>query len=478
MSLKKGDQSNDIKKALFDELIKKFQKCHDIIWEGGKRDPTTAFDEFSKLLMAKMYDEIRTLMGEEYSFQWKINDTTRDIVKRIKELYAQVRKLNSKVFKEELGLPENIIAEIVKIIQAISLIETDLDTKGRAFEQFLGKVFRDDYGQYFTPRTVVKFMVEVLEPTKADIIMDPACGSGGFLLNSLLYMIEDQLNHYSEESKFRNFVHQLSGIEINDRVARIAMLDLVIHGGTFNSIECNNALLSYQELGKTQEIEPNKYSLILTNPPFGAVVRDNRILRNYTLGEGRENQKTEILFIERCLDLLRPGGRLGIVLPDSVLTNSSLQYVREFILERTKLLAIISLPHHTFVPSGAGVKSSLLFMNKIDFDEKKPLMYFLKKMDQKKEEFNANKDYPVFMAVAKHIGYDARGEEDINDLLGILNDWKKYISESPLELKKSFVVKNSQLKNNFSADKFVFYSAYRIGLRACPRGFGVRDEHR
>jgi len=445
MSLIKGSNERDLRIASFDELIKKFQRCHNEIWEGGKRDPATAFDEFSKLLMAKIYDERFTPVGEEYKFQIKYNETPKDVAEKVRKLYEKVKEKNSKVFRIDIKLSDKVIFEIVNILQEVSLRTTDLDIKGRAFEKFLGKVFRDEYGQYFTPRNVVKFMVEVLDPDEDDIIIDPACGSGGFLLYSLMHVVEKVSRRYREDQDSLNriswdFAHkQIFGIEINDRIARIAMMDMIIHEDGHSNIECNNALSDYEEFDKKRDIQPNKYSLLFTNPPFGATIKDKAILQKFELGKEKDTQKTEILFIERCLDFLRNGGKLGIVLPDSILTNSSLQYVRNHILKRAKILAVVSLPQHAFVPSGAGVKSSLLFLEKTH---------------------QIKGDYKVFMAIAKHIGFDARGEEDTDDLIDILNDWKAYLSGKQ-DLKKSFIVNNKELINNFSPEKFVFYSNHK-----------------
>jgi len=441
----KGINGRDLKTVSFDDMIKKFQKCHDEIWEGGKRDPAEAFDEFSMLLMAKIYDERFTPSGGEYKFQIKDNETPKVVTEKVKKLYEKVKEKNPKVFKADIKLPDSVIFEVVKILHEVSLRDTDLDIKGRAFEKFLGKIFRDEYGQYFTPRNIVKFMVEILDPDEEDIVIDPACGSGGFLLYSLMHVIDKVSKRYREDKDSVNriswdFAHnQIFGIEINDRIARIAMMDMIIHEDGHSNIECNNALLDYDEFDKKIDIRPNKYSLIFTNPPFGAVIKDKSILQKFELCKNGGNQKTEILFIERCLDLLKDGGKLGIVLPDSILTNSSLQYVRDFIVKRGKILAVISLPHQAFVPSGAGVKSSLFFLEKTQKE---------------------NENYKVFMSVAKHIGYDERGDEDIDDLIDILDDWKKF-KTGELEFKKSFVVNKKDLVDNFSPEKFIFYSNHK-----------------
>jgi len=233
----------------------------------------------------------------------------------------------------------------------------------------------------------------------------------------LLYSMRHVLNKVTEKYKEDketidrlnwDFSHkQIFGIEINDRIARVAMMDMVIHEDGHSNIECNNALISYKDFDPAKKLEPNKYDIVLTNPPFGAFIKDEDILRDFELGKDRKAQRTEILFIERCLDLLKSGGKMGIVLPDGILTNSSLQYVRDFINKNAKILAVVSLPQLAFVSSGAGVKASLLFL-------------------QKKKEGEKASNYPIFMAIAEHIGYDATGRPDSNDLPKILEEYRKF----------------------------------------------------
>jgi type I restriction enzyme M protein len=411
---KRGDKENDLRKVTFNELSNKFQLCHDEIWEGGKRDPAVAFDEISKLLITKLYDERFTPAGEHYKFQIGTYEEPKDVAKRIREIYETVQKKNSDVFKAKLELPDAMIFRIVEHLQDISLRTTDLDAKGRAFENFLGKLFRGEYGQYFTPRQIVEFMVEVIDPDENDYLIDPACGSGGFLLYSMKHVLNKVTEKYKEDKETIDRLNwdfsrkQIFGIEINDRIARVAMMDMVIHEDGHSNIECNDALTDYKKFDPKKDIKPNKYDILLTNPPFGAVVKDEEILRNFELGKGRKAQRSEILFIERCLDLLKSGWKMGIVLPDGILTNSSLQYVRDFINKNAKILAVVSLPQLAFVSSGAGVKASLLFL-------------------QKKKEGEKATNYPIFMAIAEHIGYDATGRPDANDLPNILGEWKKFL---------------------------------------------------
>lgn len=410
---KRGDPEWDLRKASFNELSNKFQLCHDEIWEGGKRDPAIAFDEISKLLITKLYDERFMGHGQYYEFQIGTYEEPKEVAKRVKERYEFVQSKNSEVFKARIELPDSMIFRIVEHLQNISLTNTDLDAKGRAFEHFLGKLFRGEYGQYFTPRQIVEFMVGVLDPDENDLIIDPACGSGGFLLYSLALVRNKVTEKYRGDEKTIDriqwdFAHkQIFGIEINDRIARVAMMDMVIHEDGHSNIECNDALIKYSKFDPRKAIKPNKYDILLTNPPFGAVVKEEDILKNFELCREKKRQRTEIAFLERCLDLIKPGGKMGIVLPDGILTNSSLQYVRDFIDRKASILAVVSLPQQTFVPAGAGVKASLLFL-------------------QKKKEGEKLRDYPIFMAIAEHVGYDATGRPDTNDLPKILEEWKKF----------------------------------------------------
>jgi len=412
---KGGGEFFDLNKANFNELKNRFQHCHNEIWEGGKRDPAESFDEMSKLMFSKIYDERFTKNGEYYKFQIGSKEEVHKIAERVRDRYKEAQSKERGVFTGDLKVPDSVIYRVVGILQDISLMKTDLDAKGRAFEHFLGEIFRGRLGQYFTRREIVEFMVSMLDPTEDDLLIDPACGSGGFLLYSLKTVREKIKKSYEGDERSINridydFSHkQIFGIEINDRIARVAMMDMVIHDDGHSNIERNDALGDYKNFNPVRDIKPNKYTLLLTNPPFGAVVKNEKILEIFELGSKirkRNAQKTEILYIERCLDLLRPGGRMGIVLPDGILTNSSLQYVRDFIEKKAKILAVVSLPQGAFVPSGSGVKASLLFLRK------------------KKEEEKLG-DYPIFMAIAEHIGYDATGRPDKNDFPKILEDWKR-----------------------------------------------------
>lgn len=408
---KKHDPNNDLGEVNFKELNLLFQKCHNILWAGGKRDPAIAFDEMSKLMFTKLSDERNTKNGEVYNFQIGTHESEEIVAKRVKEIYKSARASDPAVFDKELEIEDMKIRDIVGILQGVSLLKTDLDAKGRAFEQFLSEVFRGSLGQYFTRREIVQFAIQMMSPTEKDIILDPACGSGGFLLYALKKVNEDIEKDYTGDSeiikrKQYDFSHfNLLGIEINDKIARVAMMDMIVHDDGHTNIEENTALDSEF---KNSAIKFGNFSLILTNPPFGdSVKKDDKDklgknnLKNFSIcgSENPKSEKPEILFLERCHDFLKPNGRMGIVVPDGILNNPGKKYtqVREWLFKHFTILAIISLPEFTFKQSGAGIRTSLLFV----------------------EKMKSNSDYKIFLGVAHKIGYNAVGKPTQNELSDI-----------------------------------------------------------
>ena len=413
----KGDAQKDLKVVSREELIQALEKCHDTVWQGGKLAPTAAFDEVSKLLFCKLRDEKQRKNGEAYTFQIGTYETADDVFQRVDAIYQKAKQEDEEVFKENIRLPAPIVYSVVEHLQDIAINKVDLDTKGVAFERFMQDFFKGKMGQFFTPRPLVEFCVLMLAPQFADKVIDPACGSGGFLLNTLDYVRHDTEAHYDPSEAlvhWHNFAKdRLFGIEINDQIARVCKMNMIIHDdGHTNVISAD----SLDDFAQIQQIKPafreGAFDLLLTNPPFGATVKatEKRYLERYDLGgKQRKTQKTEILFIERCLHFLKPEtGRMAIVLPDGILTNSSLQYVREFLLQQAHLLAVVSLPQFAFSHYGAGVKSSLVFL-------------------RRKGENETLGEYPVFMAIAEHIGYDATGRDDPqNDLPEIARQFHEF----------------------------------------------------
>ena len=412
----KGETDKELSIVSREELIRALEKCHDTIWGGGQRDPTDAFDEIAKLLFCKLQDEKEeTKKNEPYKFQIGTHETSEEVFNRINSIYQKAKQKDSEVFKEDILLTPSKTYSVVEHLQSISLSKTDLDTKGVAFERFMEDFFKGKMGQFFTPREIIRFCVKMINPQNNQLILDPACGSGGFLLNTMDFIREYAERNYDENEAWRVWhdfaMRNLYGIEINDKIARVCKMNMIIHDDGHTNVISTDALSDFSEIKDIHKsFRPNSFDLILTNPPFGAVVKETEhpYLQNYELGRDRKAQKTEVLFTERCLTFLKEGGELAIVLPDGILTNSSLQYVRDFVMAKTQILAIISLPQFAFTHFGAGVKSSLVFLRKKRQDE---------------ELVN----YPIFMAIAEHIGYDATGRKDqINDLEKIVEEYRKF----------------------------------------------------
>lgn len=416
---KKDDGAKDLRIVSRDDLISALAKCHDTVWQGGRLAPTTAFDEVSKLLFCKLRDEKLTKKNSDYKFQIGTHETAKEVYKRINAIYQDAKQEDAEVFKEDIRLEAEIVYSVIEHLQGLAINKIDLDSKGIAFEKFMEDFFKGKMGQFFTPRNIIKFCVDFLEPEKKDLVLDPACGSGGFLLHALDRIREYAERNYNEREAF-NFWHEfamknLYGIEINDQIARICKMNMIIHDDGHTNVISTDALNHLKEINQIhRKFDKDSFDIILTNPPFGATVKgvEKGYLKKYELGGKRKNQKTEILFIERCINFVKPKtGRIGIVLPDGILTNSSMQYVRDFILERCRILAVVSMPQFAFSHFGAGVKSSLVFLRRKAKDEK-------------------SCNYPIFMAIADRIGYDATGREDpVNDFDTILKEWQKFQSD-------------------------------------------------
>lgn len=379
------------------ELTRVFIQAHQALWAGGQRKPDDAFDEFNKLVFCKLWDE-RTPRKPDtpYDFQIFRGESLKELSERIHKIYEQGKKKDTDkdVFKEDIKLKEEEIQTIVKYLQRINLSKTDLDSKGRAFETFMGSHFRGEFGQFFTPRAIVKFIVDSLPIDNNSLVLDTSCGSGGFLLYAL-DKVREQANEFYNKVKepvehkehWHRFAEKnLYGIELNDDIARTAKMNMIIHDDGHTNVIAADGLLSDVELRKksgNNNFVYNTFDFIITNPPFGSSIKqtEKAYLSLYGMGtkevdwldiknlvtqkkKTRDSQSTEILFIEQCHKFLKPNGYLAIVIPDGILTNSSLQYVRDTIEELYRIVAVVSLPQTAFTANGAGVKSSVLFLRK------------------------------------------------------------------------------------------------------------------
>ncbi len=392
----KGDPRSELSVIERGDLIRVLEKCHQTLWQGGKFAPTQAFDELAKILFIKIRDEKKARRdGEPYDFQIKTRENAESVANRINRLYQEAKTQDPEVFTEDIEIDESRLFSVVNHLQGISLNQTDLDVKGIAFERFLGNFFKGEIGQFFTPREVVEFMVDMVTPHHEELILDPACGSGGFLLHAMDYIRKQASDFYTEGTP-EHYTHwhdfakdRLFGIEVNDSIARVAKMNMIIHDDGHSNVISNDALVDFNVLyDQHRGFGKEKFDVILTNPPFGADIKQTELpyLENYELGKGKTSRKTEILFLERCFDFLKwETGKLAIILPDGILTNSSLQDVRDYIERHYQILAVVSLPQIAFSHYGAGVKTSILFLRKLSKQEYDRYQAAINQITQKNE---------------------------------------------------------------------------------------------
>ena len=548
-----------------ENFTKTLYKCHSIIRNNDKLSPEAAFDEISKILFIKTIYERDNSKNQIFSLDIYKKEKIDFEKYRFNEkkdfyqfLFEQTKKdyIDDDLFEptEIIRIRENSFEAIVKELEIYNLSTTSDDVKGIAFEEFLGKTFRGELGQFFTPRTIVNFMVEVLDPQETETICDPCCGSGGFLIKAFEYVrakieakvqqekelikqeyytetyeklsdaekekIDDKVNKFfsqlneelninNDKSRIRTLSYDcIFGTDANPRMSRTAKMNMIMHGDGHGGVHHNDGLLN------VNGIFENRFDVILTNPPFGARVEkslkiteadkytDEERIKKYQKRYGDEYNKalkqvnnnigkplvslykmgstlTEVLFIERCLNLLKPGGRMGIVLPEGVLNNSNLQKVRDYVESKAKILLIVSIPQDVFIASGATVKPSLLFFKKfteeealqyasikskatitieakyaeevaniqqklakkgkeaLPAEEKKQLRVELKNIEAKKEqeikaivkeEFN----YTIPIAEVEKAGISTTGAVIENELEPLAKEFKKYSSENHL----------------------------------------------
>lgn len=411
---------------------------------GITRDEAIA-QEIINLLFCKIYDEINTAPEAQITFRAGVHEKREEVKERIVNLFGKVKTEYDDVFEKEdaIKLDADSIVYVVGELQKYAITKAERDAVGDAFEVFIGPALRGSEGQFFTPRNVVRMAVEMLDPEIDEYVIDPACGSGGFLIVALEYMWskldkEAERKGWSKEFlavKRRELASKfIAGIDKDSFLAKVTKSYMAIIGDGRGGIFCENTLVPLSEWNpKTrQKIDLESFDVLVTNPPFGAKipVRGERILEQYDLGfkwkydkktktwektnKLQEKQPPQILFIERCLQLLKSGGRMGIVLPDGILGNISDGYIRKSILDKAKILAVVDMPVETFQPS-TSTKTSLLFL-------------------QKKRENEKIKDYPIYMAVAEKCGHDRRGREiKEDDLPSIADKYKDFRQENNID---------------------------------------------
>ena len=402
-------------------------RCHSVLRDEDGLQPDEAVDEMIKLLYIKSYDELFIPEGKDFRFQEFSVGSTEELTSNILSLYKESQEEERKryendpsraIFDEDLIIKSSTIRQIVQLLQGYSIVDSSSDAKGRAFERFLSKTFRKGLGQYFTPEPVVDILVGILDPTEYDIIIDPACGSA----RMLTHCIEHVKNKYKDEKQFQKFcLENTRGIDIARKLTRIAAIDAWMHE---DGKKVNVDVLNMDGLDDFEKYQFDKeYATIaITNPPFGSNITNEATLRRFSVAykNGRliNSLPKEVLFLNRCFELVKPGGKIGIVLPDGVLANSNMKFIRDWYREQCKLVAVVSLPQETFMPFGAGVKASLVFFRKWTKEELKqkkmnnlgPLNKFFDEKNKPIQDNNLD-DYGVYMARVDNIGYDATGRE-------------------------------------------------------------------
>lgn len=419
------------------ELKSVFETCHNYIYANEGLLKEKVFNEVLKLIFIKMVDE---KSSEEYCRFGITKEEEKELkegkkskfTERINELFNKVkRRQYSDVFDpyESINIKPLTLAFVVSQLQDFNLIETPVDVKGIAFQTFVYAHQRGERGEFFTPRPIVELVVDMLRPKDGEMFLDPACGSGGFLVRGMNSIKEDfenrpDIKKLPEDVKrekvknlIRDYAHTyIRGIDINPDLAKVAKMHMVLYDDGHTGIFTANSLESLDKLNETSlkaksgELK-TEFKVLMTNPPFGSKgkVTDRRILRQFDLGYKwkkdkrtgrwrrtdvlRDGQVPDILFIERCLQFLQDEGRMAIVLPNGDLNNSTLEYVREFIKTKARIVAVVSLPVGTFMSAGSNPQPSVLFLQKLG--------------PTRLEELTKS-DYPVFMAIAEKIGYDLK----------------------------------------------------------------------
>jgi type I restriction enzyme M protein len=361
-------------------LLKKFSEIHNSIYANDGLSAQQALDEMLKILFIKVFAEKENnqdffVSGEEFA-EIKAGKKNKAFSTRIESLFQRTIESFADVFEpnEKIKLSLASLSFAVNKLQNVDFSDTT-DAKGLAFQKFLASTEKADRGQFFTPEPVINFCVEFLQPQPHEKIIDPTCGSGGFLFSAYQYLLDN-----FQTSK-QEIIPNLFGIDINKTIVKIAKMKLLLECNTSLNIIAQNSLEDLDELALCfrQPIE-NQMDIVLANPPFGTLgkITNEKLLRKYELGYKWQGENTnyfktktlhtgqtpEILFIERCLQLLKEGGRMAIVLPNGMFENPSLEYLRIFIKQKARVLAVVNLPQETFIPFGTGVKTSILFLQK------------------------------------------------------------------------------------------------------------------
>ncbi len=452
-----------------------FRRIHSTIRDRDKLDPGAAFDELSKLLFLKAAEDdwisrkkAKPVLTPDKIMEWEAlgKESAQNLVNRW--FSAATSELFPGIFGDQpqINLSPATLAIVLKEMSSFHVRGGDVDVKGRAFEEFLPSQLRGEgLGQFFTPRPIVNFMADLAAISIHDVVADFACGSGGFLIKAFEQMergVEQlpsgtlqRMGTTRDELLEDIKTNQIFGIDAEPRAARTAKMNMLMWGDGKKVVR-GNSLDDVDHAGRPYELteydarnQGSGCTVILANPPFGSREKDADILRRYALGgETQEikSAKTEILFIERGLKLLRPGGRMLIVLPQGLMSGINNARVRDYIHSKAEVRAVVSLPTHTFAQSGVStVNTCVLFVQK--FTEEKQALYDEKTTDLTPAEIrillrsDPDFDYSIFMATAEFVGFEPSGRSilesgELTDLDLILEDYanKETISNPDIDL--------------------------------------------
>lgn len=440
-----------------DNLFLAFRRCHESIHVNDGFNKENAFFEFLKIIFCKIRDE----RNIPHSLDFYVSSTERNSLdgqnackNRISHIFEAVKKQFSQIFDihDEIKLSPRSLVEIVGELQGYSFLSTDVDLKGRAYEEIVGSNLKGDRGQFFTPRNVMRMAVKMINPKLEEKVLDPACGTGGFLVMAMNQVIEQlkqawanelgtDETQWSDEHKkaLQQRISEIAqtsffGFDIAPELVRATKMNMVMNNDGSGNILRNDSLLpphmwlpefketlakslgiSAQDLKTQNDIA--LFDVIVTNPPFGSkiTIKTEYVLSQYEIGHGWENPKKnnnigwlkkgvvssappEQLFLERCLQFLKPGGRMAIVCPDNILGAPGLGYIRQWLLSEAKIIASVDLDSDTFQPH-TGVQTSILILQKKTEEEKKADL-----VSKRIQPYN------IFMAVIDKVGHDKRGQ--------------------------------------------------------------------
>ncbi len=468
----------DLGLSKVDDLLKRFEEIHNYIYANDGLSTQQTLEEFVKILFVKISDEnnrqkLFRITSEEFN-DLKYTSSSLDFVDRLNNLFEITKKDFKDIFDQDdkIRLSAISLGFTVNKLQSIYLSDSSTDAKGLAFQKFLERQEKGGRGQFFTPEPVINFCVEIIQPKPDDYILDPACGSGGFLISSLNFLSKNYPNLHRESFVSNN----LFGIDINKSIARIAKMKLLLEYNEQANILCANSLDDLDEIKLLIANESKKdimegFDVILTNPPFGTVgkITNSKILSQYELGHkwiyGENNftkTKTlsngvpsEILFIERCIQLLKEGGRLGIVLPNGHFENSSLEYLRNYIKLKAKILAIINLPQETFIPYGTGVKTSILFIEKDSENKTTEYPIFFGKICKPGYQGNKN-GTPIYKKDKYGLQLkDSFGNPILDeDFTQVIQDYRAYQKKKEIISENSFSLDFKEINGRFDFDYY------------------------